>query len=120
MGFLFNTKPLDFLAEPQSQDRRPKRAWLQHKTEPVGTGLTREEHQSDQCALWALGDFGAEDTCWGCMACIDAKQGAVPGYPSDDATTRNSQTALRGCVPYYVIGLVSSIGFPNINLRDVG
>jgi hypothetical protein len=34
------------------------------------------------------GDFEAEDTHRDRMACVDAKQGAVAGHPSEGATTK--------------------------------
>jgi hypothetical protein len=50
----------------------------------VGTGLTGEEHQSDQCATSQSRIFEAEDMHRDRMACAEAKQGAVAGHPSDE------------------------------------
>jgi hypothetical protein len=47
------------------------------------TGLTGEEHRSDRCATTQSGIFKAEDMRRDCMACIEAKQGAVAEHPSD-------------------------------------
>jgi hypothetical protein len=46
------------------------------------TGLTREEHRSDQCATTQSGIFEAKDTHQDRMACVEAKQGAVTGHLS--------------------------------------
>jgi hypothetical protein len=40
----------------------------------VGTGLTGEEHPSDQCAMTQSGDFEAEYMCRDRKACVEAKQ----------------------------------------------
>jgi hypothetical protein len=49
----------------------------------VGTGLTGEEHRSDRCATMQSGIFEAEDTSRDRKACVEAKQVAVAGHPSD-------------------------------------
>jgi hypothetical protein len=64
----------------------------------VGTGLTSEEHRSDRCAMTQSGIFEAEDTRRDCMACIETKQGAVAGHPSDGENLKTSKTALEGIV----------------------
>jgi hypothetical protein len=61
------------------------------------TGLTGEEHRSDRCAMTQSGDFEAEDSR-DRKACIEAKQVAVAGHPSDGATTKISYFALEGHV----------------------
>jgi hypothetical protein len=86
----FITKPIGYLAEPQSQGRRPKRCNIR-PVGPVGqAGVTGDEHRSDQCAPRAYGDFEAEDTRRDRKACIESKQGAVAGHSSDGATTKIS------------------------------
>jgi hypothetical protein len=36
------------------------------------------------------------------MACVEAKQGAVAGHPSDGENLKTSKTALEGaCIPSY-------------------
>jgi hypothetical protein len=62
------------------------------------TGLTGEEHRSDWCATTQPEDFEEEDMCWGRMACVEAKQGAVAGHPSDGENLKTSKTALEGLV----------------------
>jgi hypothetical protein len=47
----------------------------------VGTSLIGE-HRSDRCATTQSGDFEA-DTRRDRMACVEAKQVAVAGHPSD-------------------------------------
>jgi hypothetical protein len=64
----------------------------------VGTGLTGEEHQSDRCATTQSRIFEAEDTRRDRMACIEAKQGAVVGHPSDRENLKTSKTALERLV----------------------
>jgi hypothetical protein len=64
----------------------------------VGTGLTGEEHRSDRCATTQFEDFEAEDTRRDRKACVEAKQVAVTGHPSDGAMTKNSDFALEGHV----------------------
>jgi hypothetical protein len=43
-------------------------------------------------------DFEAEDTRRDRMACVEAKQGAVAGHPSDGEILNTSKTALEGLV----------------------
>jgi hypothetical protein len=62
------------------------------------TGLTGEEHRFDRCATTQSGIFQAEDTRQDRMACVEAKQGAVAGHPSDGANLKTSKTALEGLV----------------------
>jgi hypothetical protein len=64
----------------------------------VGTGLTGEEHRSDRCATTQSRDFEAEDTRRDRKACVEAKQVAVAGHPSDGAMTKISDFALEGLV----------------------
>jgi hypothetical protein len=64
----------------------------------VGTGLTGEEHQSDRCATTRSGIFEAEDTRRDHKACVEAKQVAVAGHPSDGENLKTSKTALEGLV----------------------
>jgi hypothetical protein len=44
------------------------------------------------------GIFEAEDTRRDLMACVEAKQGAVAGHPSDRENLKNSKTDLEGLV----------------------
>jgi hypothetical protein len=62
------------------------------------TGLTGEEHWSDRCATTQSGDLEAEDTRRDRKACVEAKQVAVAGHPSDGAMTKVSDFALEGHV----------------------
>jgi hypothetical protein len=64
----------------------------------MGTGLTGEEHRSDPYATMQSGIFEAEDTHRDCMACVEAKQCAVAGHPSDGENLETSKTALEGLV----------------------
>jgi hypothetical protein len=64
----------------------------------VGTGLTGEEHRSDQCATTQSGIFEAEDTPRDRKAYVEAKQVAVAGHPSDGESFKSSKTAHEGLV----------------------
>jgi hypothetical protein len=68
----------------------------------VGTDLTGEEHRSDQCATTQPGIFEAEDTRRDRKACVEAKQVAVTGHPSDGESLKSSKTALEGLVSLVV------------------
>jgi hypothetical protein len=90
-GFLgWSTKP-----RPKNQRRRCssfRPVW------PVGTGLTGEVHQSDRCATTQSRIFKAEDTRRDREACVEAKQVAITGHPSDGAMTKISDFAIEGHV----------------------
>jgi hypothetical protein len=64
----------------------------------VGTGLTGEEHLSDRCATTQSGIFETEDIRRDRKACVEAKQVAVAGHPSDGESLMTSKTALEGLV----------------------
>jgi hypothetical protein len=64
----------------------------------VGTGLTGEEHRSDQCATTQSGIFEAEETRRDRKACVEAKQVAVSGHPFDVESLKTSKTTLEGLV----------------------
>jgi hypothetical protein len=61
------------------------------------TGLTGG-YRSDRCATTQSGIFEAVDTRRDRMACIEAKQGAVAGHPSDGENLKTSKTSLEGLV----------------------
>jgi hypothetical protein len=66
----------------------------------VGTGQTDEEHRSDRCAMMQSGIFEVEDTCRDRKACVEAKQVAVAGHPSDGAMIKISDFTLKvACIP---------------------
>jgi hypothetical protein len=66
----------------------------------VGTGLTGEEHRSDRCAQSEI--FEAEDMHRDRKACVEAKQVAVAGHPSDGESFKSSKTTLEGLVSLVV------------------
>jgi hypothetical protein len=66
------------------------------------TGLTGEEHLSDRRATTQSGIFEAEDTRRDRKACVEAKQVAVAGHPSDGENLKTSKTALEGLVSLVV------------------
>jgi hypothetical protein len=67
-----------------------------------GTGRTGEEHRYDRCATTQPGIFEAEDTCRDRKACVEAKQVAVAGHPSDGESVKSSKTALEELVSLVV------------------
>jgi hypothetical protein len=80
--------------------------WLIHKAkteEPkmvlqqLQTGLTGG-YRSDRCATMQSGIFKVEDTRRDRKACVEAKQVAVAGHPSDGAMTKISDFVLEGHV----------------------
>jgi hypothetical protein len=48
------------------------------------------------------GDFEAEDTRRDRIACVEAKQGAVAGHPSDGENLKTSKTAVEELVSLVV------------------
>jgi hypothetical protein len=64
----------------------------------MGTGLTGGEHRSDRYATTQSGIFEAEDTRRDHKACVEVKQVAVVGHPSDGESLKISKTALEGLV----------------------
>jgi hypothetical protein len=62
------------------------------------TGLTGEEHRSDRYVTTQSGIFQAEDTRRDRKACVEAKQVAVAGHPSDGESLKTSKTAFEGLV----------------------
>jgi hypothetical protein len=64
----------------------------------VGAGLTGEDHRSDRCATTQSEIFDAEDTRRDRKACVEAKQVAVAGHPSDGESFKSSKTALERLV----------------------
>jgi hypothetical protein len=65
-------------------------------------GLTDEEHRSDRCATTQSEIFEAEDTRRDRKSCVEAKQVAVVGHPSDVENLKTSKTALEGLVSLVV------------------
>jgi hypothetical protein len=64
----------------------------------VGTGLTGEEHRSDRCVTTQYKDFEAEETRRDRKACVENKQVAVAGHPSDGTMTKIFDFTLEGHV----------------------
>ena len=60
------------------------------------TGLTGGEHRSDRWQLWTSRRSEAEDTRWDSMACVEAKQDAVLGYPFDEENLKFLTLPSRG------------------------
>jgi hypothetical protein len=68
----------------------------------MGTGLTGEEHRSNRCAMMQSEIFEAEDTRRDRKACVEAKQVAVAGHPSDGENLKTSKTAVEGLISLVV------------------
>jgi hypothetical protein len=62
------------------------------------TGLTGGFDRFDRCATTQYEIFEAEDTRRDRKACVEAKQIAVAGHPSDGESVKTSKTALDGLV----------------------
>jgi hypothetical protein len=75
----------------------PKMVLQQHQT-----GLTGGSNRSDRCAMTQSGVLEAEDTCRDRKACVEAKQVAAAGHPSDGENLKTSKTALEGLVSLVV------------------
>jgi hypothetical protein len=80
----------------------------------VGTGLTGEEHQSDRCTTTQSKLFEAEDTRRDRKACVEAKQVAVAGHPSDGENLKTSKTALEGLASLVVTEGILDFRLPPI------
>jgi hypothetical protein len=78
------------------------------------TGLTGEEHRSDRCATTQSGIFEAADTRQDRKACVEAKQVAVAGHPSDRENLKTSKTALEG-----LVSLVSRKGYFTLSVASI-
>jgi hypothetical protein len=61
-------------------------------------GRTSEEHRSDWSAMTQPRIFEAEDVRRDRKACVEAKQVAVAGHPSDGENLKTSKTTLEGLV----------------------
>jgi hypothetical protein len=78
--------------------------WLIHKAKTGEPKTEVQQHRtggsdrSDRCATTQSGDFEAEDARRDRKACVEAKQVAVAGHPSDGAMTKISDFALKGHV----------------------
>jgi hypothetical protein len=101
----FTRKPLGSLVDPQSQD---------HRTEDRAAAVPDRFDQcvpvrldrSDRCATTQFRIFEAEDTCRDRKACIEAKQIAVAGHPSDGEDLKTSKTSLEGLVSLVSKGIL--------------
>jgi hypothetical protein len=81
--------------------------------EQLHTGLTGG-YQSDRCATTQSGIFEAEDTRRDRKACIEAKQVAVAGHPSDGENLKTSKTAIEG-----LVSLVIKKGYFRLSIASI-
>jgi hypothetical protein len=82
----FTRKPLGSLVDPPSQDRRTE------------DSAAAAPDRSDRYATTQFRIFEVEDMRRDHMACVEAKQGAVAGRPSDGENLKTSKTTLEGLV----------------------
>jgi hypothetical protein len=80
----------------------------------VGTGQTGEEHRSDRCATTQSGIFEVEDMHLDRKACVEAKQVAVAGHPSDGENLKTSRIALEG-----LVSLVVRKGYVTLSVASI-
>jgi hypothetical protein len=78
------------------------------------TGLTGGSDRSDRCATTQSGIFQAEDTRRDRKACVEAKQVAVAGHPSDGESLKKFKTALEG-----VVSLVVRKGYFRLSVASI-
>jgi hypothetical protein len=78
------------------------------------TGLTGGSDQSNRCATTQSGIFEAEDTHRNHMACVETKQGAAAGHPSDGENLKTSKTALEG-----LVSLVIKYGYFRLSVASI-
>jgi hypothetical protein len=67
------------------------------------TGLTGEEHRSDQCATMQSGDFERRTRVGIARLASRLSKFAVVGHPSDGVKTKFPKVPLGGCI--LVLGL---------------
>jgi hypothetical protein len=77
-------------------------------------GLTGDKHRSDRCATTWSRIFEAEDTRRDCKTCIEAKQVAVAGHPSDGESLKTSKTTLEG-----LVSLVDRKGYFKLSVASI-
>jgi hypothetical protein len=81
----------------------------------VGSCLTGDEHRYDRCATTMQSEiFEAEDTRWDRKACVEAKQVAVAGHPSDGESFKSSKTALEG-----IVSVVGRKGYFRLSVASI-
>jgi hypothetical protein len=80
----------------KAKTEEPKTVLQQCQTGLIGG------YRSDRCATMQSGIFEAEDTHRDRKACVEAKQVAVAGHPSDGESFKSSKIALEGLV-YLVV-----------------
>jgi hypothetical protein len=86
---------------------KPLVPWLIHKAktkesktemQQLQTGLTGGSDRFDRCVMMQSEDFEAEDMRRDRKACVETKQVAVAGHPSNGAMTKISDFSLEGHV----------------------
>jgi hypothetical protein len=112
----FTKKPLGYLVEPQNRGRRlDEEVWPPRSAQPPRRGgQTAWAGQIAQAGLtaqgavrppWSLAPrcFEAEDTRRDRKTCVEAKQVAVAGHPSDEENLKTSIFALEGLVSLVIM-----------------
>jgi hypothetical protein len=93
----FTRKPLGYSVEPQNRDRRlDEEVWPPRLVQPSGPVRPPRPVRPP----WSLAPrcFEAEDTRRDRKVCVEAKQVAVTGHPSDEQNLKTSNFALEGLV----------------------
>jgi hypothetical protein len=78
------------------------------------TGLTGGSDRSDRCATMQSGIFDAEDIRRDRKACVEAKQAAVAGHPSDGESLKTCKTTLEG-----LVSLVVTKGYFRLSVASI-
>jgi hypothetical protein len=102
----FTTKPLGYSGEPQNRSRRldeevrpPRPVQLPGRGgQTAWAGLTARGGAIRPPWSLAPRSFEAEDTRRDCKACVEAKQLAIAGHPSDGENLKTSKFALEWLV----------------------
>jgi hypothetical protein len=71
-------------------------------------------YRSDRCATTQFGIFEAEDTHRDRKACVEAKQDAVAGHPSNGENLKTTKTALEG-----IVSLVVRKGYFGLSVASI-
>jgi hypothetical protein len=112
----FTRKPLGYLVEPQNRGRRlNEEVWPPRPVQlPRRGGQTAWAGQIARASLTTLGAvwppwslalrcFEAEDARRDRKSCVEAKQVAVAGHPSDEENLKTSKFALEGLVSLVIM-----------------
>jgi hypothetical protein len=86
----------------KAKTEEPKTVLQQRQTGLTGGSDRSDRWVTDRCATTQSKIFEAEDRRRDRKACVEAKQVAVAGHPSDGENLKTSKTALEGLVSLVV------------------